>query len=160
MRAPKLLGAPLVLAGAVASLCLGGGGCAVDVSDDDEGSTGETGIDLRQGRYGHSQTLLADGTVLIVGGLRRTDRGFDLDHPTAAELYDPVAEGFRTVADSILLRRAFHAAVYMTAGTADPADDFVLVAGGIDEIDDPFEPFDDALDSVVRIDVGDGSFAG
>lgn len=144
----------------VASIAaIGLAGCELDRTEGAGGSLGETGLDLAEGRYGHTQTLLPDGSVLVVGGIRRTDRGRFVRNPDTAERFDPLTESFEVVAASPLLRRSFHAAVYCDAGTPTTTDDFILLAGGIEAFFSSSDPFLGALASVVRVDVGDGSFA-
>jgi N-acetylneuraminic acid mutarotase len=82
---------------------------------------------LSTGRYGHTATLLADGTVLVVGGIGNDGSGF----PTElfnAELYDPVNDewsdaGFMVNAGGYSLPRNGHTATLL-------ADNTVLVVGG------------------------------
>jgi hypothetical protein len=70
-------------------------------------------------RYNHEATLLADGRVLISGGFNIS--AFHIPSK-AAELYDPMANRWRQIAD-MHTPRATHAAVLLTDGR-------VLVAGG------------------------------
>lgn len=48
---------------------------------------------LGTGRYGHSATLLADGLVLVAGGVN-SNNGYNFVTLASAELYDPVAGTF------------------------------------------------------------------
>jgi Kelch motif/Galactose oxidase, central domain len=68
-------------------------------------------------RSGHSATLMPDGKVLIVGGMRRNQ-----DFYRSAELYDPATEKF-TSAGEMALARVGHAAVLLHSGK-------VLIVGG------------------------------
>jgi hypothetical protein len=68
-------------------------------------------------RSGHTATLLPDGKVLIVGGMRRNQ-----DFYRSAELYDPV-EGKFHPAGEISVGRVGHVAVLLGSGK-------VLIAGG------------------------------
>ena len=68
------------------------------------------------GRYGHTATLLSDGTVLVAGGVTA-----DGSTPTA-ELYDPVVGTWLPAADT---NRARHGQV-----AAGQPDGSVLVVGG------------------------------
>jgi hypothetical protein len=81
---------------------------------------------LNTARYGHTATLLNDGTVLLAGGATDTV-------PTAAasaELYT-AGSGFAPISNSMSMPRAFHTATLLNDGT-------VLVAGGItDPTSDP-----------------------
>lgn len=58
-------------------------------------------------RWGHTATLLRDGTVLIVGGFDRTGVLMDAEHGRAiqsAELYDPARKTFTERRRSAILR--------------------------------------------------------
>src|SRR5271157_4135631 len=72
---------------------------------------------MLQPRSGHSATLLPDGKVLIVGGMRRNQ-----DFYRSAELYDPATGKFQR-AGEMSLARVGHAAVLLRSGK-------VLIAGG------------------------------
>ncbi|MHC4831366.1 MAG: Kelch repeat-containing protein [Planctomycetota bacterium] len=148
---------------ALASLALVGivgfAACSSSIFDGAEGSKSETGIDTEFGRYGHTQTLLEDGTVLVVGGIKRTQTGSKVRFPDTAELYDPLEQRFARIATARRLRRAFHAAALHNGGTPlDPTDDSVIVAGGIEELNRASSPADEATSSVARIVTGDGTF--
>jgi hypothetical protein len=77
--------------------------------------------DMTTARFGHSVTLLGDGTVLVVGGktLQNQERGL-----ASAELYDPVTKQWHA-APNMLIGRQGHAAAALPNGR-------VLVAGGTD----------------------------
>jgi hypothetical protein len=68
-------------------------------------------------RSGHTATLLSDGKVLIIGGMRRNQ-----DFYRSAELYDPMTGKFQR-AGEMNVARVGHAAVLLRSGQ-------VLVAGG------------------------------
>lgn len=89
-----------------------------------EPSTGiwSTTGSLVTARSAHSTTLLADGTVLIVGGLTRTVRPSDM---APSERYDPVTGTWSPASESSPARAA-HSATRL-------ADGRVLVAGGYTE---------------------------
>lgn len=72
---------------------------------------------MLQLRSGHSATLLPDGSVLIVGGMRRNQ-----DFYRSAEVYDPAMKQFRP-AGEMTVARVGHAAVLLRSGK-------VLIAGG------------------------------
>ena len=79
---------------------------------------------LNTARYQHTATLLADGRVLVVGGLDKRE-GYDADrfYTTAtAELYDPKS-GTWAVTGSLHDARFQHTATLLPNGK-------VLVAGG------------------------------
>jgi hypothetical protein len=68
-------------------------------------------------RSGHTATLLPDGKVLIVGGMRRNQ-----DFYRSAELYDPATGKFQSAGDMVIARVG-HAAVLLHS-------DKVLIVGG------------------------------
>jgi hypothetical protein len=70
----------------------------------------------------YSATLLADGKVLVVGGLLVLDGGIQTDLATA-ELWDPIT-GSWTATDGLAVARRNHTATVLSDGK-------VLVAGGI-----------------------------
>ena len=69
-------------------------------------------------RAAHRATLLADGTVLITGGITAGELGLD-----SAERYDPATDAFRPTGRMISVRAGGHAAIRLRDGQ-------VLVAGG------------------------------
>ena len=98
-----------------------GGGTEISILDSAEildpasGSWSPTGT-MSQGRQGHSATLLADGTALIMGG----DDGMDTF--SSAEIYDPSTRAFSKTGDMAEARERFTATLL--------EDGRVLVAGG------------------------------
>src|SRR5271165_2091312 len=75
------------------------------------------GAPMLEQRSGHSATLLPDGRVLIVGGMRRNQ-----DFYRSAELYDPATGKFQP-AGEMSIARVGQAAVLLRSGK-------VLIAGG------------------------------
>jgi len=75
------------------------------------------GAPMLEPRSGHSATLLPDGRVLIVGGMRRNQ-----DFYRSAELYDPATGKFQP-AGEMSIARVGQAAVLLQSGK-------VLIAGG------------------------------
>lgn len=74
-------------------------------------------------RLGHTATLLADGTVLVAGGVTTTDWLSGQGRWTAtAELYDPTSGQF-TVVGAMHIARELHAATLLSNGK-------VLITGG------------------------------
>ena len=69
-------------------------------------------------RFGHTATLLGDGTVLVAGGAEAGHGPFRAE----AEVYDP-AKGTWAAAGTMEIGRAYHSATLLDDGT-------VLVAGG------------------------------
>jgi len=67
---------------------------------------------------GHTATVFADGTVLVVGGLD------DFGPVSSAEVYDPTADSWLTIAPPSTAR-SWHSATTLSSGQ-------VLVAGGTD----------------------------
>lgn len=75
---------------------------------------------LTHGRHDHTATLLADGRVLVVGGLQERVPGSP--GLASVEIYDPVTDMWK-ITDSLGDGRAAHTATLLPDGT-------VLVAGG------------------------------
>jgi hypothetical protein len=73
-------------------------------------------------RAGHSASLLADGRVLIAGGMDS-----DFNAVATSEIYDPATGAF-TAAGPMGIARAYPTAIQLADGT-------VLVAGGASELD-------------------------
>ena len=78
-------------------------------------------------RYGHTLTLLPDGRVLVVGGLRPTA-------PYSAEIFDPATETFTATTAPPSQHRAFHAATVLDA------EGRVLLSDGGNAILEIFDP--------------------
>jgi hypothetical protein len=74
--------------------------------------------DLAAPRYNHTATLLADGRVLVLGGY-----GLGNERLDSAEIFDPAANTWRTVAATSAWPRVFHTATLLNDGR-------VLVIGG------------------------------
>jgi len=75
------------------------------------------GATMLSPRSGHTATLLADGRVLIAGGMRRNQ-----DFYRSAELFDPATGRFTTTGE-MLVARVGHAAVLLGSGK-------ILIVGG------------------------------
>ena len=95
---------------------------------------------LNYGRYGHTATLLTDGTVLVLGGV-----GDDAATENTAEVYDPVA-GKWTLIASPFYPRFGHTATRLQDGK-------VLVVGGVTDITNEY-----ALDAVEIYDPATGNW--
>jgi hypothetical protein len=72
-----------------------------------------------EARYGHTATLLLDGTVLVAGGYRG---GGTFDPLASADLYDPI-RGTWSAAAGMIEPRSGHTATLLLNGQ-------VLVVGG------------------------------
>ena len=77
---------------------------------------------LKQGRFGHTATLLSDGRVLVIGGLASNDPFLPNLAVLAAEIWDPASMAFSPAG-------ALGEARYMAAATLRP-DGKVLVDSG------------------------------
>src|SRR5712664_2913008 len=86
-----------------------------------EPGTWRTVADLNQARAGHSATLLANGTVLIVGG--KDGSGHALPH---AEIFDPSTGQYTPVSATVPTPVWGHTATLLDDGA-------VLIAGGRDD---------------------------
>jgi hypothetical protein len=73
-------------------------------------------------RFLHTATLLNDGTVLITGGLDPAG-GVSGTPVASAEIYDPAANSFALLSNSMTTGRSFHTATLLGSGK-------VLIAGG------------------------------
>jgi hypothetical protein len=102
----------IVVSLAIAVLALG----AATPSTARVGTLAEAG-QMLDPRSGHSATLLPNGKILIVGGMRRNQ-----DFYKSAELYDPATRKFQPTGE-MNERRVGHAAVLLRSGK-------VLIVGG------------------------------
>jgi hypothetical protein len=82
----------------------------------------ETGS-LNEGRHNHTATLLANGKVLVVGGVYKEDINTDQVFLSSAELYDPTSGSWSTTG-SMSTSREGHTATLLANGK-------VLVVGGM-----------------------------
>jgi hypothetical protein len=106
------------------------------------GSLRPTGV-LKEARYAHTATLLADGRVLVAGGVGPDDAPL-----TSTELYDP-ARGDFTASAHLLSQRAWHTATRLNDGR-------VLIVGGYRstrtrEVSPTAELFDPATRSFITV---------
>jgi WD40 repeat protein len=97
----------------------GVGSATAEVYDPTAGHFTPTGS-MSRPRFGHTATVLANGKVLIVGGVSSSS----LAPTPTAEIYDP-ATGIFTSTGSMATARAGHTATLLPNGT-------VLIAGGLD----------------------------
>jgi len=79
-------------------------------------------------RYAHTATLLANGKVLVAGGISQSVSGSPLVVNSTAELYDPATSAFAP-ANSMGTARAGHTATLLVDGK-------VLIAGGLSDSTD------------------------
>jgi hypothetical protein len=98
--------------------------------------------DMTVPRYGHTATLLSDGTVLVTGGFTQTvlpgPTGGPITVLDSAERFDPASRTW-SFAGHMSSPRAGHAAVTLDDGT-------VLVIGGITEATGPPTPVTASVD--------------
>ncbi|MGI9118541.1 MAG: Kelch repeat-containing protein [Acidimicrobiales bacterium] len=94
---------------------------STEIFDPATGSWASAGS-MASPRFEHSATLLADGRVLIVGGLGPVGEGGEIGPLSSTEIYDPAANAFVTSTD-LAEGRANHAATLLSG-------DSVLVSGG------------------------------
>jgi len=92
---------------------------SVEAWDPATESSSQDGV-LLEGRAGHTATLLPDGGLLVIGGVR--DDGGDRTPMATAELRDPDTETFQLTGSMALARRA-HTATLLPDGR-------VIVIGG------------------------------
>src|SRR3954468_17754170 len=109
-------GKVLVVGGLVTNQNQSEGLATAELYDPATGSWAFTGS-LSGARYGHSATLLADGTVLVAGGTNLNDVLVG-----SAEIYNPATGLWHSVGNLTTARRA-HSASLLPSGK-------VLVAGG------------------------------
>ena len=77
----------------------------------------------RFGRAGHTASLLADGRVLIAGGVQGNLNDFGFSSTQTAELYDPATQSFSPAGDMPVAAASHTASVLL--------DSTVLLAGGL-----------------------------
>jgi Galactose oxidase, central domain len=77
---------------------------------------------MSTGRYGHTATLLTDGTVLITGGIKSSDGNDGGISTSTAEIYDPSSNTY-TPTGTMEAVRDLHAATLISNGK-------VFVTGG------------------------------
>ncbi|MGH6617004.1 kelch repeat-containing protein [Sphingomonas sp.] len=83
-------------------------------------------------RIGATLSLLANGTILVAGGMGLTDDGYAvLD---TAEIYDPKSRSFRPIHNKLTVPRCGHTATVLADGT-------VLLAGGYSYPAVTYEPY-------------------
>lgn len=99
---------------------------------------------LNEARTQHTATLLADGTVLVVGGIG------DLEYRASAEVYDPATDRWRLV-DPLAIGRSGHTATPLPDGT-------VLVIGGEVLPEDERDDEDAVTSAVERFDPRTGTW--
>jgi len=98
--------------------------------------------EMTQRRAGHALTLLADGRVLVTGGLPPGSSGGPV-----AEIFDPNSETFTVTGSPPLVRRQLHTATFL------PNSGWVLIAdGGVGQIE-LYDPLSDRF-----FDAGGASF--
>jgi N-acetylneuraminic acid mutarotase len=71
----------------------------------------------------HTATMLANGKVLVVGGIDKAGAVADIHYLATAEIFDP-ANGTFTAAGNMEIERSDHAATLLKDGR-------VLITGGI-----------------------------
>jgi hypothetical protein len=113
-------GRVLIVGGLVNDGLDGRASALAELYDPDRGTWSATGK-MRQARWGHTATLLANGRVLVAGGYDDGRRPLD-----TAELFDPAAERW-TSTGRLTTGRGGHTATLLPDGT-------VLVVGGGGEI--------------------------
>ena len=85
--------------------------------------TVSAGPALNMARYGHSATTLLNGMVVVIGGNNGNAITAQMD-VTPAELFDPAAGTFTTLATNLTTLREGHLAILL------PNNNSVLIAGG------------------------------
>jgi len=114
-------------------LVAGGGRFAVPYSNpetldsaelyDPDSGTWTPAARMVEARYGHTATLLPNGTVLVAGGSSWSEAGETTLLVTSAELYDPRSGTWTAIEGMLEARWSGHTATLLPDGT-------VLVAGG------------------------------
>jgi hypothetical protein len=111
----------VLVAGGLAMMNTGNALATAEIYDPAKDKFTPTG-NLTAGRTGHTATLLADGRVLLTGGLPKGAANVPTTALSSAEIYDP-ATGMFTATGSMSSARIGHTATLLDDGT-------VLIAGG------------------------------
>lgn len=108
-----------------------GGLASAEIYDPASGTWQET-ADPQGRRNSHTATLLADGKVLVAGGLDNLEDGDDLVRTT--EIYDPEARTWDLV-EPLAVPRFAHSAVLIDGPRCGSTCGKVLVVGGVKTLD-------------------------
>ena len=108
-----------------------------------------TAEEMAYGRLDHHITLLADGTVLVAGGLLT---------PAEAELYNPPDQTF-SITGALIERRSRHVAIRLTNPAWGSLVDQVLIIGGASVGVSAFGGLEKALASVEIYNPSTGAFS-
>ena len=118
MKRSRLLFVAVITSGfVVAASAFRSGSASISTSANSATGSLSPASPMLQPRSGHSATLLRDGRVLIVGGMRHNQ-----DFYKSAELYDPATGKFQMTGE-MSMGRVGHVAVLLRSGK-------VLIAGG------------------------------